>query len=168
MWILFFSSGTVKNIYNMCLLLGLNSQQSSCSTMRLAKTRVQRKRKRPSQVYIGIDVQSSIAYPEAGSEETKNWDTPLAFHVCLSSPSFHWFPDFSPYSVCWWHFCPLLESTHAQGDQVAFHIGNYIFTLLFVAELAIRWAAQGWAASSSFPRCEMDLVWTSYGLLRPA
>ena len=81
------------NIYNMCLLLGLNSQQCSCSTMRLAKTRVQRKRKRPSQVYIGIDVQSSIAYPEAGSEETKNWDTPLAFHVCLSN-QIHHFIDF--------------------------------------------------------------------------
>lgn len=78
---------------NVCLLLGLHFQQCSCSTMRLAKTRV-----RPSahsaqrQVYIGIDVQSSIEYPEARIEETNSWDITkrtrwwIAVHFCLSNP----------------------------------------------------------------------------------
>jgi len=55
-------------------------------------------------VYIGIDVQSSIEYPE--------------------------------------------------GDQVAFHVGNYVFTFLFVVELVIRVAAQG---MNFF--CSEDWMW---------
>lgn len=55
-------------------------------------------------VYIGIDVQSSIEYPEA--------------------------------------------------NQVAFHIGHYLFTLLFLMELVIRLAAQGFRFF-----CSEDWMW---------
>lgn len=37
-----------------------------------------------------------------------------------------------------------------QGDQVAFHIGNYVFTFLFVVELVIRVAAQGCYAKGGY------------------
>lgn len=46
-----------------------------CLLLRLAKTRVRPSAHRAQrQVYIGIDVQSSIEYPEARIEETNSWD----------------------------------------------------------------------------------------------
>lgn len=79
-----------------------------CLLLRLAKTRVRPSAHRAQrQVYIGIDVQSSIEYPEARIEETNSWDIEkkglvggsLSIFACQIPEFFvDEFPDFSPCS----------------------------------------------------------------------